>query len=151
MPTISTIFVLLKLSMEKIQKILLIDDSIAVNNRNEAMLNEVGFFKEIVKYSDPKKALSSIKQNPPNLILLDVNMPGMNGFNFLDEYIQLESIVNSKYKPLIIIVSSLVFSENFYRSNYYKKHGVLGYICKPIDKDDIQDLLEEHFAIESHE
>lgn len=131
----------------KIQKTLLIDDSEAFNAVSEALLNQTGLFEEVIKYSNPEKALLSMQKDLPDLILLDINMPEMNGFNFLDEYIKLNSVSNSDDLPLIIMVSGLVFSENFQRSTYYKKYGVSGYICKPIETDDITDLLEEHFSV----
>ena len=133
--------------MEKIKKILLIDDSNAVNRRNESMLRARGLFDNILKYSNPKLAIESIKSegNLPDIIFLDLQMPEMDGFNFLDQYIELEGVVETDYKPLIVIVSDHLGFENFDKSKYYKTYGVLEHIKKPVDKEDVLNLLEEHF------
>ena len=124
---------------------MLIDDSYANNCMTEVLLKQEGTFNQITKYSTPVEALSSISEDLPDLILLDINMPEMDGFNFLDEYIKLDSVVNSNYRPVVVMVSGEVFSENFFKIKKYKQYGVLNYLIKPIGKDDIEFLLNEHF------
>ena len=132
--------------MKKVNRVLLIDDSMASNSKTEALLKEMNVFQEILKFSDPKEAISSIEKEVPDLILLDINMPGMSGFNFLDEYIKLDSVVKSNFSAVISMLSEQVFSENFSESNSYKKYGVKNYLVKPIDREDIEDLISEHFT-----
>lgn len=138
--------------MKTIKKILLIDDSKAINRRNESLLKGTGLFEEIVTFSDPKEALSSLKNELkkgktalPNIIFLDLEMPEMDGFNFLEDYIQLKEVIDSDFKPLVVIVSAHLDFKNFDKSKRYKTYGVLDHIKKPIDLEDINSLLEEHF------
>lgn len=138
--------------MKRIKKVLLIDDSKAVNSRNESLLKEMNSEVEITSHSHPKKAIEYLEvsldkddEDLPDIIFLDLNMPEMDGFSFLDNYIEIEGISKSDFKPLVVILSAHLEYENFEKSKTYKKYGVLAHVKKPMDKDDIQDLLDEYF------
>lgn len=138
--------------MYRINKVMLIDDSTAVNNINQNLLKGTGYFKEILCYTDPKKAIESLrnyfteKDSLPELIFLDINMPNMDGFDFLEEYIQLKNIADTKYAPVIVIVSDHLDYENFTKSKYYTSYGVLDHVKKPLEKDDITEIVNEHLS-----
>lgn len=70
-----------------IQKILLVDDNNATNFYNKRALKHYGFTEELVVAVDGKKALDHINvfNNVPDLIFLDINMPVMNGIEFIEE------------------------------------------------------------------
>jgi CheY-like chemotaxis protein len=136
--------------MEKIKKVLLLDDSKAVNLRNVNLLKELNFCDDIVSLTDPREAIEYLSVglengNLPNVIFLDLSMPEMDGFNFLDQYVQITKNANSNFKPHIVIVSDYLDFKNFDKSKEYKSYGVIDHIRKPIDKEDIANLLEEHF------
>lgn len=128
--------------------VLLIDDSNAVNNMNEHILRSTNYFEEIHQSTSAKHAINFLQNHSyklPELIFLDINMPEEDGFDFLKEYIELEEVSKSNYTPVIVIVSENLDIENLTKSKSYKTYGVLDHIRKPIEKEDILNLLEEHF------
>ena len=131
---------------------MLIDDSNAVNNINQMILKETGFFNSIETFTSARDAIDRIEEeakkgieNLPDVIFLDLSMPAMDGFQFLDKYIELDVVAQSDYKPLIAVVSDNLDHENFTRTKYYKSFGVLDQIRKPMDRVDIENLLEEYY------
>ena len=70
------------------------------------------------------------------LILLDLNMPGMNGWQFLDAISQKAYI----REILIVIVTSSLFGEDYNRSLDYEQ--VIGYFTKPLKKEKFYDLVK---------
>jgi len=97
--------------MKKLDCILLVDDNVNDNFVHFMTIKETDTSKQIKTARDGKKALAyldQVKENPteypfPDLIFLDLAMPGMNGYEFLDK------IKNKKLpkaeKPVIIIMT----------------------------------------------
>lgn len=139
---------------KKINQVMLIDDSKSVNSRNESLLKDMEYFSEVISFTSSDKAIDYLKkdlkgktESLPELIFLDISMPDKDGFDFLDKYIQLDIIVESDYSPIVTVVSDyLLEAENFEKSKYYKSYGVLGHLLKPMDKQDIEELMEEYFG-----
>lgn len=129
--------------MKNTYSVVLIDDSRAVNSKTEAILKEIEQISAIHSFSSAKEALLHIEHSLPDMIFLDINMPDMDGYEFLDAYIQIKSVIASNYSTRVVVVSGLVFSENLKKTNHYKHYGVNDYICKPIDKSDLEDLLDD--------
>jgi len=65
------------------KRILIVDDELDIANLYKLSLERYGFFVEI--FSDPLLALSSYKAGAYDLLLLDINMPRMNGFKLYQE------------------------------------------------------------------
>ncbi|CAN5487483.1 response regulator [soil metagenome] len=74
----------------------------------------------------------------PDYILLDINMPIMNGWEFLDEYKRLNLDPLSKTK--IYIISSSVFSNDINKARSYPL--VKDFISKPLNVDKMKELFE---------
>ncbi len=79
----------------------------------------------------------------PDYILLDINMPIMNGWEFLDEYKRLN--IDPRGKTKIYIISSSVFSNDINKARSYPL--VKDFISKPLNVDKIVEL----FRVEDHD
>jgi len=87
--------------MERIKCFLLVDDSKATNFFNKTMITKTDCVEEIAIAKDGKEALEYIqKGNIPEIIFLDINMPVMDGWEFLEAYQELEE----KYKNSVIVI-----------------------------------------------
>ncbi|WP_109299147.1 response regulator [Aquimarina sp. AU474] len=87
--------------MDKIERILLVDDSNATNFYNKRIIQKTELVTEILTAKNGSEALDYLKAGIiPQMIFLDVNMPVMNGWEFIIEYQKL----NEEYKRSIIIL-----------------------------------------------
>lgn len=134
------------------KSLILIDDSKAVNKRNSILIKGLRFFETVTTYSDSSKAFEDIEfqflkdvRSLPDIIFLDLEMPHMDGFNFLHKYGQLVNKLSPDEKSLIVIVSDhLCEYRNLDKTNSFKYAGVVDHLKKPIDEEDIVAILEEY-------
>lgn len=90
--------------------------------------------------------LAEMKHDPsklPDIILLDINMPVMNGWQFLDEYNRRK--IDPEGKSAIFILSSSVYSEDINRARSYP--AVKDFICKPLNVTKIRELFNAKEAV----
>ena len=108
------------------------------------LIKKSDFFSTANSFKNGKEAIdflqNTIKKNrlsPPDIILLDINMPIMDGWEFLEELEILKPGIEKKI--IIYIVSSSIAVEDKNKSKKYS--NVLGYISKPISIDDLIQLI----------
>lgn len=137
--------------MELLNEILLIDDSNSSNQYNKVVLEEMNISKKITIKNSAQSALDYLKGKDtnnilpiPKLILLDLIMPQMDGFNFMDKYIELDAEMTNGFQTVVCVLSDYLDAENFEETKKYKTYGLVEHIRKPIDKEDIENLIEEH-------
>ncbi len=109
--------------------LLIEDDAIEILkfNRSLIKLREV---HELIEAHNGENALDILAENSQiDLILLDLNMPKMNGFEFLK---QLRTDSNLKYIPTVVLTTSIN------RSDLKKAYsiGIAGYLVKPLKYED---------------
>ncbi|WP_276166826.1 response regulator [Zobellia alginiliquefaciens] len=96
-------------------------------------------------FPNGEEALTFITENQnnadalPHLILLDIDMPIMDGFQFLKEYSKIEASLAKQIA--IYMVSSSVDPEDIERAKNYP--SVVDYISKPLKSDKLQMLIEK--------
>lgn len=119
---------------------MLIDDDQLFNFLNRRIVEKLQFFERIEVYNNAKIALEQIRtrQFLPHYILLDLRMPVMNGFEFLDELEDLsESDVN---ETKVIVLTSSLMDEDREQCMEYKK--VIAFLSKPLDGTKLIDILK---------
>lgn len=125
--------------------ILLIDDDEINNFISIKLIKKALSNAEISSCLNGKLAIEELtemqKNSPeklPDFILLDINMPIMNGWEFLDEYKRLN--IDTTGKSKIFIISSSVFSNDISRAKSYPL--VKNFISKPLSVEKIREMLE---------
>ena len=127
--------------------VLIIDDDHASNFITRMILEESGYIRNIQIAESGMEALEYLKATKkhddvlPDLILLDINMPGMDGWEFIEEYKKLGKELQSK-----IIVIMLTTSDNPDHQMLAKTHDlVAGFRTKPLTKDMLENIVNEYF------
>lgn len=135
-----------------INKILCVDDDSISLTISKLLLKRTGFTNDVVTAVDGSDALDYFKDlfatssNPsadaPSLILLDINMPVMNGWEFLEAYIPL--FADKLPQTKVIILSSTIDPEDFSRA---KKFPVVAqFVSKPLSVENLAELKENEFV-----
>jgi two-component SAPR family response regulator len=103
--------------------VFLIDDEFISNFINKKVIENIDASIHAIEFNNPEEAFFKLPYIKPDLIFLDINMPVMNGWEFLDR-MAAEEI---DYK-VILLTSSV---NNIDRSMAMKYMNVIGYIEKP--------------------
>lgn len=133
--------------MKKLKNILLIDDNEADNYLHQMTLEEVGCAEKISVLENGKKALDyllDLKENElpfPDLIFLDINMPLLNGWEFVEAFNEF----NSGLEQSIVVVMLTTSLNPDDEDKAEKNKGVNGFLNKPLTSDTIHDILSAHF------
>ncbi len=128
----------------KLNCILLIDDDLDDNYYHQLIISEMGIANHIDTVGNGIEALNYLKkenQIPPDLIFLDINMPKMNGWEFLEQYKHLGEV--QKAKVVIMILSTSANPDDIKRSKEIQE--VTGFESKPLSKELMTEILKQHF------
>jgi DNA-binding response OmpR family regulator len=113
---------------------MLIDDSTTNNILYESILVDEGY--NVIVFEDAKKAIGQLNSVVPDLIMLDLMMPGMDGFNFLERK---NSIINAKNIPVVMLTAR---TEKDSEKKAYDM-GVAEYLIKPVGIAEITSLVKK--------
>lgn len=120
-------------SSKKIKKVLVVDDSLTIRVYHTSLLKSFGF--EVDTAENGMEALEKAMNNKYDLILSDINMPVMDGYEFVRK---LRKLDNYKLTP-VVFVTTLDSEED-------KKKGFMAgatlYIVKPIDTEVMKKILD---------
>ena len=116
------------------RKIMLVDDVPIANFIMKKMIEKVAPDFQIFDFNFPKKAADSIKEISPDLIFLDLNMPVMDGWEFL------QFMIENNFENKIYILTSSTSELDIQQSRQYK--NVIGFLVKPVNISALPDLLK---------
>ena len=119
---------------------MLIDDSEIDLFIHRRFLELCNFSKELVAYKSAETALDWLKNldgvEPPNIIFLDLNMPVVDGFTFLNLFTELPDKIK-KHSRIVVLTSSNSVTD---REQVFLYKNVIQMITKPIKQADIEAL-----------
>jgi len=125
--------------MSKYQKIILIDDDNIQNLLCRLSIKAVDPSLEVVEFTEPEVSLEYAKDHLQDhtLVFLDINMPYMTGWDWLDQFEHING--GSKEKIDIYILSSSIDPRD--KEKAKENHFVKEYLVKPLSKDVIEKIL----------
>lgn len=121
------------------KRIVLIDDDSTTNYLNKLIIERSHLVDEVLTFDSAEDALIFFSQNESEedqaLVLLDLNMPVMNGWQFLDQY---QAMNGSKANKIVILTSSINPAD---KQMADQKERVLDYKSKPLSIDMLNELV----------
>lgn len=114
--------------------VLIDDDPISTFITEKLIFNNIKVPCTIFKFQNAMEALKDISSICPNYLFLDLNMPEMTGWDFLEEF------EPKTYKPEVYILSSSVDERDINKANNYSL--VKKYLSKPLIKNYIKTIFK---------
>ncbi|WP_224994397.1 response regulator [Cesiribacter sp. SM1] len=135
--------------MAKIQKILFVDDDMICTYLNVTLVEGLGIAKRVESLHGAEEALEYIQEHysgktaypagHPDLIFLDIKMPGMDGFEFLEELDKLKGVDKSRF--LVILLTASLNPCDQERAMCHSDK-VFTCLAKPLAEEDVKKLLQ---------
>jgi CheY-like chemotaxis protein len=127
--------------VKKIEKVLLIEDDRITNYLNEKIILKMDIANEIVATLNGREALTYLQETEvfPALIILDISMPVVDGYNFLEQFKNLKFY---EKKTIIVILTSSEDLDDMIRLKYLGKYS---YYNKPLTVEKMQHIYQEYF------
>jgi twitching motility two-component system response regulator PilG len=134
--TISTAAVTPEPASSLARKIVLaVDDSLTVRKIVAMTLEKNGY--RVVTASDGQEALTRLRETVPDLILLDITMPGMDGYQVCR---QIRSNKAMRHIPIVMLSGK----DGFFDKVQGRLAGAAQYITKPFEPDDLLQSVKKH-------
>lgn len=130
---------------EFLDEIWLVDDDDIFRTCAKIVLKEEGFVGPIKEFQSARNTITYLTQaqneylEKPSVILLDINMPEMNAWQFLDRYKEFTEEFRRQIN--IFILTSSIDPRDMQRSLNFKE--VMGYLAKPLTEAEVE-LIKDH-------
>ena len=133
--------------MKQLNCILLIDDDEPTNFLNKLTLEQAGCARHIRVMTDGRSALDYLRGGPdeyvrPDLIFLDINMPAMDGWEFLMQYRELPQ--EKKASTVLIMLTTSLNPDDEKRT--FQIPEVSGFERKPLNRSCLEKLMSKYFG-----
>ncbi|WP_324680494.1 response regulator [Hymenobacter sp. GOD-10R] len=134
--------------MSKIPAVLLVDDDPTTNFLNKKLLLRLGVTDNIRVALNGQEALHEMREHCqeqptdcPVLVFLDINMPVMNGIQFMEAYQQLP--VEEQRAVVVVMLTTSVSPRDQQR---VQELPIADYLDKPLTQQQVERVLAQHFA-----
>jgi len=111
-------------------RILVVDDVEANTRLLAAMLDRAGY-RNVTARNDPTVALAEVRADPPDLILLDIHMPGIDGIEFLGEV--RSTLPDDAFLPIVVVTADV----NPEVRRRALEAGATDFLTKPFDASEV--------------
>lgn len=133
---------------QKLNCILLIDDDEPTNFLNRMVIEEVDCASRVEIMQSARDALKYLTNTTPegdyprpDLVFLDINMPAMDGWEFIEKYNQLPE--EQKAKIIVVMLTTSFNPEDELKAR--RISGVSGFKNKPLTPEILMQILQKHF------
>jgi CheY-like chemotaxis protein len=129
------------------KNIMLVDDDKIFNFLSEKTISSLGLANEIHFALNGKQALGLLEEykkgnvQKPDIIFLDLNMPIMNGYEFIEAFAMMD--LPEKSSITIVVLTSSADPNDLARA---KELGIKYYFNKPLTKDEIKRMIGQEFS-----
>ena len=126
---------------------MLIDDDKATNFLHKEIIRETGLVNKVVDMESGHEALEYLekmedgKYPQPDIIFLDINMPAMSGWEFLEEYDKLDE--EKKAKIVVVMLTTSINPDD--KETATSKELINGFFNKPLTFEIIERVIDENF------
>ena len=110
--------------------VLIVDDDRLISQTLQAILSDAGYSVRVAE--NGQDALAALRVSRPDLILLDLQMPVMDGWEFIESY---QALVHNQTIPIVTL------SVNPGMTRSYDRLGVRAHVLKPFDVDALLKVL----------
>lgn len=137
---------------DALNHIVLIEDNETTSFLNNRLLSRLGVARQVTSFSKAEEALNFLwgdgatggaqaPQITPDLVFVDLKMPGMNGFDFLERYSQLPA--DAQERTVVAVLTTSMHGADTARVAQYPN---VEYLTKPLTEEKMQRLLAKRFA-----
>lgn len=119
-------------------RILVVDDSPTEMFRFKEILSKHGF--DVLEASNGADGVTLAQAEQPDLVLMDVVMPGVNGFQATR---QIARGVTTKHIPVVIVSTKDQDTDRVWG----KRQGAIDYLTKPIDENQLISLIKQYLSV----
>jgi CheY-like chemotaxis protein len=136
---------------DALNHIVLIEDNETTSFLNNRLLSRLGVARQVSSFSKAEEALNFLwgdeqdhptdAQAAPDLIFVDLKLPGMSGFDFLERYSQLSTA--AQQRTVVAVLTTSMHGADTARVAQYPN---VEYLTKPLTEEKMQRLLAKRFA-----
>lgn len=130
------------------KKVLLVDDNEITNYYNADVIEGIGIFDSTVALQNPSDAIEYINtalgnnENIPALFIVDVKMPEMDGFEFIDEIDEVLDEHEVEVAPVFIILTTSNHKRDY--EQFEKTPLAQKFLTKPLDEAKLREVLVDY-------
>ena len=118
------------------RKVLLIDDDASLRRVTEYSLHSAGF--QVLSAVDGKQGLASFQADHPQVVITDIQMPGVSGYEVLQQ------IKAARPETVVIVITAYSSVEKAVEA---MKQGAYDYLAKPFSRDELVMVVEKAFNL----